>query len=184
MPQFIKIRGAYFNNPALPVLTDLGEAVAALPGLAGWVNANENNYYTDGSGYLTLRDLSTAGIDFNRGPGNSRDATIVPNGLNGYPVLRFSGASGDRDGFKRSVSDLPVGASAEFTFAVVAKVTDVSGNRNVMATAATSTGAAIYTVSGGGSGRMGIVGGTAETDLNNGGWNILIGLIISLIYML
>lgn len=175
MPQFIKIPGVRFNNPNLPVLSDLGEAIAALPGLAAWVNASDGNYYMDGAGNLALRDLSPAGADFVKPASNVREAVVVANQLNGYPVLRFSGASADRDGFVRSVEDTPTGASAELTYAAVVKISDVAGNRNIVGTSSTSQGGVVlYTVSGTGGARMGISGANASGGAT-GEWGILVG---------
>ncbi|WP_342594512.1 hypothetical protein AAGT95_16630 [Salinicola lusitanus] len=178
MPQFTKLTGVTFTDTSLPILRDLGEGVANLPDLSAWVNANPNNYYLDQLGNLALKDLSPAGADFVIASNRSKGPSVSLGALSGYNVVSFAGNDGDTGGMQRSVSDAPVGADAEMTFAAVIRVTgNLNSNHNLVTTGQSNIGVPMYATNS--AQRLGIstpdVNTVQDADLTK--WAIVIGSI-------
>jgi len=145
MPQFIKLKGVSFNNAELPVLNDLSEKIQLLLSLTSWVNAGEDNYFTDENGNLVLIDKSMERVNFIKAHSRTFGPTIQKNSLNGHNTIKVNGNGGDTGGMIREVHDMPVNTGS-FTYAAVIKVTENSGaNNNLVATGSSTTGVPLWT---------------------------------------
>lgn len=177
MGKFIVLEGVTFNNPDLPILVDLSDELRAIPSLHSWSNASPENISYD-NGDLILKDIVNPTLLYQKAPGRTTGPAIASAVLNSHPVIRFNGDGSSVGGMKKSVDDMPAGATTKLTFAMLARVTAAdTSTQNLMCTDFTGGGGLAAFAAGASSvHQIGVAGANASFG-DGKEWKLMIGSI-------